>query len=271
MDDLTGGGGTNIFNMAGLLTASDELNGGTGTTKVDLSGDYSAGLTFSSTTMTNVGTLYLTAGHSYDLTLNAATVASGQTMTIQGSTLGASDNMTIDGAAVAGNLVINGGAGTNDLIGGLGNDTIRAGSGSDTIAGGAGADKLFAGSGADTFVYNAVSNSTSTAFDVIDSFNTSLDKIELLGGLSGVTVINTAVATGNLSAANFDRALAHDIGASQLSAHGAVLFTASTGGYAHDTFLIIDENGVAGYQAGQDLVIELTHGMNLASLSLSNL
>jgi Ca2+-binding RTX toxin-like protein len=269
-DDLTGGAGTNIFNMAGLLTASDEINGGTGTTRVVLNGDYSAGLTFNSTTITNVGTLDLTAGHSYDLTLNAATVASGQTMTIQGSTLGASDNMTIDGVAVAGSLVIYGGAGTNELMGGAGNDTIKAGSGSDTIAGGAGADKLFAGSGADTFAYSAVSNSTSTAFDIIDSFNTSLDKIELLGGLGGVTAINTAVATGNLSATNFDRALAHDIGAAQLSAHGAVLFTPSTGGYAHDTFLVIDENGVAGYQAGQDLVIELTHGVNLSALSLSN-
>jgi Ca2+-binding RTX toxin-like protein len=269
-DDLTGGAGTNIFNMAGFLTASDEINGGTGTTKVDLSGDYSAGLTFNSTTMINVGTLDLTAGHSYDLTLNAATVASGQTMTIQGGTLGASDNMTIDGAAAAGTLAIYGGAGTNDLIGGTGNDTIRAGSGSDTIAGGAGADKLFAGSGADTFAYYAASDSTSTTRDIIDGFNTGLDKIELLSGLSGVTVINTAVTTGNLSSANFDRALAHDIGAAQLSAHGAVLFTPSTGGYAHDIFLIIDENGVAGYQAGQDLVIELTHGVNLASLSLSN-
>lgn len=269
-DDLTGGAGTNTFNMAGFFTASDEINGGTGTTKVDLSGDYSTGLTFTSTTMINVGTLDLTAGHSYDLTLNAATVASGQTMTIQGSTLGASDNMTIDGAAVAGTLAIYGGAGTNDLIGGAGNDTIRAGSGSDTIAGGAGADKLFAGSGADNFVYYAAGDSTSTTRDIIDGFNTSLDKIELLGGLNGASVINNAVTAGNLSSANFDRALAHDIGASQLSAHGAVLFTPSTGGYAHDIFLIIDENGVAGYQAGQDLVIELTHGVSLASLSLSN-
>ena len=39
---------------------------------------------------------------------------------------------------------------------------------------------------------------------------------------------------------------------------------------AGDTFLIIDENGVAGYQASQDLVIELINGTHLSALSLSN-
>jgi ELWxxDGT repeat protein len=266
-DDLTGGAGTNVFNMGAYLTASDEINGGTGKSTVNLDGDYSGGLTFTATTMVDVKTLNLDAGHSYDLTLNAATVASGQTMTIQGSTLGAGDSMTIDGSAAVGNLIIDGGAGNNYLTGGAGNDVIRAGNGTDYIVGGAGADKLYAGTGADTFGYDAVSDSTSTIRDIIDGFNTSLDKFNLP---SGVTVIDTAVTTGNLSNTNFDRALAHDIGAAQLSAHGAVLFTPSTGGLAGDTFLIIDENGVAGYQAGQDLVIQLTHGVSLASLSLSN-
>jgi len=49
-----------------------------------------------------------------------------------------------------------------------------------------------------------------------------------------------------------------------------VLFTPSSGGYHGDTFLIIDENGVAGYQAGQDLVIELSHIVSVSSLSVSN-
>ncbi len=266
-DDLTGGAGTNVFNMGANLTASDEINGGTGKSTVVLDGDYSGGLTFTATTMVDVKTLDLDAGHSYDLTLNAATVGSGQTLLIRGSTLGAGDSMTIDGSAAVGNLTIDGGAGTDNLTGGAGNDVIRAGNGTDIITGGAGADKLYAGTGADSFVYNAVSDSTSTTRDTIDGFNTSLDVINLP---SGVAVIDTAVTTGNLSNTNFDRALAHDIGAAQLSAHGAVLFTPSTGGLAGDTFLIIDENGVAGYQANQDIVIQLTHGVNLASLSTAN-
>jgi Ca2+-binding RTX toxin-like protein len=156
------------------------------------------------------------------------------------------------------------------MTGGAGNDIIRAGSGTDYIYGGLGADKIYAGSGADTFAYGAVAESTSTGYDVISGFNTSLDVIQLGNALSGVTAIDAAVTTGSLASTNFDAGLAHYIGASQLSAHGAVLFTPSTGGLAGDTFLIIDENGVAGYQAAQDLVIELTHGTNLSALSLSN-
>ena len=138
-DDLTGGAGTNDFVMRGYLTASDAINGGSGNTTVNLNGDYSAGVTFGATTMVNVDTLFLTAGHSYDFTLNAATVANGQTMTIQGGALGAGDSMTINGSAVAGTLIIDGGAGSATMIGGAGNDAIHAGAGADVIQGGLGA------------------------------------------------------------------------------------------------------------------------------------
>jgi Ca2+-binding RTX toxin-like protein len=253
VNDLTGGGGTNIFNMGAYLTASDEINGGTGTSAVHLDGDYSAGLTFNATTMVNVQTVDLAAGHSYNLTLNNATVGSGDTLTIQASTLGAGDSLTLNGSAMDnGNLV------------------VYAGSGTSFIEGGLGADKLYAGSGADTFAYATAGDSTGPTFDTITGFNTSSDMIELTGSLSGVTVVDTAVTTGPLGPTNFNSVLAHDIGASHLQAGGAVLFTPSSGGYSGDTFLIIDENGVAGYQAGQDLVIELAHGVNLASLSVSN-
>ena len=269
-DHLTGGAGTNIFNMGAFLTASDEINGGTGTSSVHLDGNYST--TFTSTTMVNVDNLNLAAGHTYHLTMASDTVADGQTLTVQASTLGASNNLNFNGSAVTdgGNFIIDGGAGTNNLTGGAGNDVIRTGNGTDFVTGGAGADSIFAGSGTDTFAYHMVTDSTGPTYDTIDSFNTSGDMIDLLGGLSGVTVVNNAVNTGHLSAATFNSNLAADIGAGQLSAHGAVLFTPSTGALAGETFLIIDENGVAGYQAGQDLVIELTHGIGLASLSVSN-
>ena len=217
-----------------------------------LAGNYASGLTFTATTMVNVQTLDLAAGDSYNLTLNSATVAGGQTLTIQASGLGAGDSLTLNGSAVDGNLV------------------VYAGSGSSFIEGGLGADKLYAGSGADTFAYAAVGDSTGATFDTITGFNTGSDKIDLIGSLSGVTAIDAAVATGVLGPTNFNTVLAHDIGAGQLQAGGAVLFTPSSGGYAGGTFLIIDENGVAGYQAGQDLVIELSHGVSLASLSVSN-
>jgi hypothetical protein len=250
--NLTGGPGTNTFNVGGDFTASDEINGGTGTSAVHLDGNYSSGLTFNATTMVNVQTLDLAAGYGYNLTLNNATVGSS-TLTINAATLGVGDSLTINGSAVDdGNLV------------------VYAGSGTSFIEGGLGADKLYAGSGADTFAYAAVGDSTGPTFDTVSGFNTSSDMFDLIGSLTGVTAVDTAVTTGTLGPTNFNTVLQHDIGASQLQAGGAVLFTPSSGGYHGDTFLIIDENGVAGYQAGQDLVIELAHGVSLSSLSVSN-
>ena len=55
-----------------------------------------------------------------------------------------------------------------------------------------------------------------------------------------------------------------------MQAHGALLYTPTGGTYAGDIFIVINENGVAGYQAGADLVIELTHGVNLSSLNTAN-
>ena len=71
-----------------------------------------------------------------------------------------------------------------------------------------------------------------------------------------VTAIDAAVNTGALSTATFDADLANAVGAAQLGAHHAVVFTADSGTLAHDVFLVIDANGIAGYQAGQDFVIK---------------
>jgi hypothetical protein len=42
-----------------------------------------------------------------------------------------------------------------------------------------------------------------------------------------------------------------------LGSDQAALFTATSGTLSGHVFAVIDTNGVAGYQAGQDLVIEL--------------
>jgi hypothetical protein len=49
-----------------------------------------------------------------------------------------------------------------------------------------------------------------------------------------------------------------------------VLFTPDRGTLAGHTFLIVDANGTAGYQAGQDYVIDITGATNLGSLSTTN-
>ncbi|HSZ11347.1 MAG TPA: bluetail domain-containing putative surface protein, partial [Rhizomicrobium sp.] len=76
----------------------------------------------------------------------------------------------------------------------------------------------------------------------------------------GVTGTDTKVASGALSHATFDSDLASAINASHLEAHHAVLFTPSSGDLKGHTFMIVDHNGVAGYQAGHDAVFDLTTG-----------
>ena len=49
-----------------------------------------------------------------------------------------------------------------------------------------------------------------------------------------------------------------------------MLFRASAGDLSGDTFLIVDFNAVAGYQAGQDYVIRLDAGQNLGALSVAD-
>src|SRR3954471_15087663 len=77
-DTLNGLEGNDTFNMAGTLTAADSIKGGAGNDTVNLNGNYSTGVIFGVATMVNVETLVLSAGNSYNLTLNAATVMAGQ-------------------------------------------------------------------------------------------------------------------------------------------------------------------------------------------------
>jgi hypothetical protein len=144
---------------------------------------------------------------------------------------------------------------------GSGADTINAGGITNsaydlTIDAGSGVDNIAAGGGADTFVYTSASQSTGVSYDTISGANWSVDKFDLNG--SAVTLIDPAVTTGSLSTATFNADLAAAVGASHLAADAAVLFTPSAGTLAGHTFLVVDENAVAGYQAGSDLVFNVT-------------
>jgi VCBS repeat-containing protein len=271
-DTVHGGGGDDTINMGSDFTAADTLDGGSGTDKVLLDGSYSGpnAVAFGATTMTNVETVVLGAGHDYSLTLNAATVAGGASMKIDGSALGVSDKMTIDASALGSTsqIVIDAGAGTNTLIGGAGNDVIRGGAGTDHITGGGGADLIYGSGGSDVFIYNGASDSTSVNYDTIKDFDAMSDHFQFVGDT--INAINTEVTRGVLNTATFDTDLATAIGAAQLGAHDAVLFDPNRGDLHGHLFLIVDVNGVAGYQAGQDLVIDITGAANIGSLTTAN-
>lgn len=267
-DTAKGGGGTDTFQMGAALTAADKIDGGDGKDTVVLDGDYSLGLTFGATTMVNVETLRLTNGHGYELTMSDGNVAAGQTLTIDASKLGGGFALIFDGSAEHdGAFVVKGGRGNDHIVGGDGADQLSGGKGNDVLQGGNGADLLNGARGHDVFAYTAVGQSTGPVFDTITGFSVKQDKIDVWFSVTGV---DTAVAHGALSLANFDSDLAVALGAAHLAGNHAVVFTPDSGDFAGDTFLVVDANGVAGYQAGQDLVIELDHAAHLSQLKVAD-
>ncbi|HEV2560711.1 MAG TPA: calcium-binding protein [Rhizomicrobium sp.] len=147
------------------------------------------------------------------------------------------------------------------------NDTLTGTTGNNVLTGGLGADHMNGAGGADRFHYASARDSTSTKYDVITGFNTSDDKFDLW---FKVTAIDHAVTAGHLSTATFDTDLTSVLNANHLGPHAAVLFTANSGTLAGDTFMVVDANGVAGYQAGHDLVIELAGATHLSGLSTTD-
>jgi serralysin len=255
---LRGGAGNDNFIFGANFDGTDSINGDTGYDVIQLKGDYSAGLTFGADSLVNIDKVDLLGPHSYNLTLSAANSLSGDHLKFDGHLLHGSDTLTFDGAAATGTLIVDGGTGNDTIIGGAGPNNIKGGDGIDTITAGAGFDR---------FIYTDVHQSTGTQHDVIAGFDADQDHFVLN---VAVAAVDAAVTSGTLNAATFNSNLGSAIGASQLHAHDAVLFTASSGTLAGDTFLIVDENGVAGYQSNADLVVQLTGATHLADLSTAN-
>jgi Ca2+-binding RTX toxin-like protein len=260
-DYIKGGGGDDVVFMGGTLTADDHLDGGTGYNTVFLDGDYFAGtgIAFKGATMTNIQEIDFTVGHSYRFTTADQTVAAGQNLLVAGTNLGSSDRLLFNAShETDGTVTLDGGAAADILVGGAGNDTLY---------GGLGADKLTGGAGSDTFVYNTAAESSSTSRDTITDLDGAVDKFDVSGVISAV---DAAITTGSLSSSSFDADLTADVNASKLGAGHVVVFTASAGTLTGDTFLIIDQNGTAGYQANDDIVIQLTGATHLSDLSASS-
>jgi len=95
-------------------------------------------------------------------------------------------------------VIFQGNNGNDAFQGGSQADQISGGGGDDILAGGGGADSLSGGTGHDTFVFSAVSDSTTTTFDTIDTFNAgglSSDIIDVSAlGLTGGWAGSTATA-----------------------------------------------------------------------------
>ena len=210
---------------------------------IALSGDYSAGYTLGPLS-TGIDQVTLAAGHDYNLMIGDNCVAAGQSLLVDASALGAADHAAFDGSTVTeGSFTFFGGAGDDRFFGGAGDDILRGVGGADTLTG---------GGGSDTFVYLAAGDSTGAAYDTLADFNPAQDKIDLPGTVTG---FDTAIQSGALSTGSFNA----DLGAALagLGAGHAALFRPDSGDLAGTVFLVVDANGVAGYQEGEDYVFAL--------------
>jgi Ca2+-binding RTX toxin-like protein len=187
-------------------------------------------------------------GFDYDVTMADGNVAAGGLLNVNAASLGADESVRFDGSAEL--------DGSFRILSSGGDDTLWGGAGDDLIFGGQGKDALDGGAGADTFLYLAAGESTSIGYDTITGFDWHFDRIDAPGGVRGLS----DAATGALSTATFDDDLAAGL-AGVLGAGLAALFTGHDGDLSGHVFAVIDANGVAGYQAGQDLVIELVNAV----------
>jgi|GEM_PF-2673423 len=190
--------------------------------------------------------LILVPGSDYSLTTTDRDVAAGDLLTVYGAPLGSGDTLDFDGSAER--------DGRFSIVGGRGADHLTGGAGADMLYGGGGGDILTGGAGADVFHYDSASESTGAGYDTLAGFDYAQDRIDLPVAVTGLD----SARQGALSTASFDSDLASAFGAAALGAGHAAFFRATSGDLAGQTFLIVDGNGQAGYQAGQDFVFHLT-------------
>jgi len=266
-------GATNVPISTNLVLTFNEsvVSGNSGTLDIHRSSDGSVvatilyadtdQLTFSGNKLTINPIADLDPGTSYYLTISEAAIKDTSGWGFAGFSSPTTFNFTTSAAGVPpppppGGLTGNGFS--NTLVGGTGDDVITGLGRGDTLTGGGGSDK---------FVYTAVSESTGRNYDTITDFNASADLIDLWFQVTGV---DTALTNGSLSPWSMDSNLASAVGAAKLAGHHAVLFTPSAGMLSGKIFLIVDANGVAGYQANADLVILLGNASSLAGLTAAD-
>jgi Ca2+-binding RTX toxin-like protein len=263
-DTLTGGAGSDAFFFGPERFGSgDVVVGGAGIDQLGLDG-FAGNLTLSGTNA-DVEIVALLRGangttNTYGtIFVDDSWVAAGATKTITAVT-SFQDQM----GPVAANLVIDGSQETNGmlrLIAGSGNDTLFGGTGNDTLFGGLGRDLLSGGAGNDAYLFNSAADSNVTVgsngaavlnYDTLFGFTGGEDTIQVNGQSYDVF---TAGQNGRLDDATFNDDLAAAFG--NIGGNAAVTFTATSGNHAGETFMVLNTDGVAGYQAGTDLVLHL--------------
>jgi peptidase M10/serralysin-like protein len=211
---------------------------------IGLSGDFSGGFELTALSF-EVDRATLAAGSDYNLAANDNFVAAGASLVVDANALGADDSLIFDGSEETDGRFL--------FVGGDSDDIFFGGAGDDRIEGLGGADLLSGGAGSDVFVYRTPSDSTGADYDTIADFDPAADRIDLAGAVAG---FGNPILGGSLSHASFNDDLAAATGT--LGAAQAVWFAPDSGDLAGQIFLIVDGNGTAGYQEGEDYVFAIS-------------
>jgi Ca2+-binding RTX toxin-like protein len=120
-----------------------------------------------------------------------------------------------------GNDIIHGGDGNDYLAAWLGNDTINGDAGNDTmygengddtLKGGEGTDTMIGGTGADIFVFTSLTDTTTSARDVIADFVHGTDKISLVSAIaSSFAGLSVTTSGGNTFVTDTDSTFSFQI------------------------------------------------------------
>lgn len=160
-----------------------------------------------------------------------------------------------------------------NITAGEGNDILIGNSINNRLLGSSGADSINGAGGSDTYVYTSATDSNSRAMDVITSFdfNTGADQFEFQ--FDAITSVGRTTFTASTTL-TLDQALTVTLKSSRLFGGGlevdqAQLVTITDGSIAGD-YLVVDGNDIAGYQAGEDAVIQLIGAINKEQFGIDN-
>lgn len=159
-----------------------------------------------------------------------------------------------------GNDQIYGNDGNDRLFGDQSDDFLDGGLGNDTLTGGAGADLLQGEDGADVYSFGAASDSLLAQHDTVYGFNFAEDRFHFDGGAPLSTTTRAFQSTTERPLELLLSGILN-LPSSQMQVGEAALMQFT--GAVEGTYLVVDSNGQAGFQAGGDLVIELIGATNV--------
>lgn len=271
-DVVSSGDGDDVIGAGVAFDALDRIDGGSGFDRLDLLGDYSAGVGLGSLTLRNVEDIVLGAGFDYKIISSDATVNIGATLIIDGSDLRAANTLSVDGSAETdGQFQFTDGLGNDDLIGGSGNDSflgIRRGSdifrgndgndffnmngnldSTDRIDGGPGFDEVrLRGDYSAGLVLGASTIKSVEAFEIGGNYDYKIIASDASFGPAQRISVQTLVAPGHH--VEFDASAETDTSFEFVSLAGRAIFS---GGAQDDLFVLRDgDNDIVNGGGGAD-------------------